>query len=48
MNTVLQKVLPALEQDVLDGAMITVEDQRIRRRRLPLSKLEIGRAFIFL
>jgi len=37
VNTVLQKVLPALEQDVLDGTMVTVEDQRIRRRRLPLS-----------
>jgi len=46
--TVLQKVLPALEQDVLDGTMITVEDQRVRRRRLPLSYPEIGGAFIFL
>jgi len=45
--TVLQKVLPALEQNVLDGTMITVEDQRVRRR-LPLSYPDIGGAFIFL
>ncbi len=32
----LQKVLPDLEQDVLVGMMITVEDQRIRRRPLPV------------
>lgn len=36
VNTVLQKVLPALEQDVLAGMMIAVEDQRIRRRPLPV------------
>ena len=37
VNTVLQKVLPDLEQDVLVGMMITVEDQRIRRGTLPVS-----------
>lgn len=37
VNAVLSDVLPALEQDVRDGALITVEDQRVRRRRLPLS-----------
>ena len=36
VNAVLQKVLPDLEQDVLVGMMITVEDQRIRRRPLPV------------
>lgn len=37
VNTVLSDVLPALEGDVRDGALITVEDHRLRRRRLPLS-----------
>ena len=37
VNTVLEKVLPQLEQDVLSGMMITVEDSRIRRRSLPVS-----------
>jgi hypothetical protein len=36
VNAVLQKVLPALEQDVLEGMIITVEDQSIRRRKLPI------------
>jgi predicted nuclease of predicted toxin-antitoxin system len=36
VNTVLQKVLPDLEQDVLVGTMITVEDLRVRRRTLPV------------
>jgi hypothetical protein len=34
VNAVLQKVLPGLEQDVLAGMMVSVEDQRIRRRPL--------------
>jgi predicted nuclease of predicted toxin-antitoxin system len=37
VNAVLQKVLPEVEEDVLEGAIVTVEDQRVRRRRLPLS-----------
>ena len=37
VNEVLQKVLPALEQDVLDGAIVSVEDSRVRRRRLPIA-----------
>jgi len=37
VNDVLQKVLPALEQDVLDGAIVSVEDSRVRRRRLPIA-----------
>jgi predicted nuclease of predicted toxin-antitoxin system len=37
VNTVLAKVLPTIEQDVLLGMIITVEDNRIRRRSLPIS-----------
>ena len=37
VNHVLSKLLPSLEQDVQDGALITVEDHRVRQRRLPLS-----------
>jgi len=37
VNRVLSDVLPALEEDVHGGALITVEDHRVRRRRLPLS-----------
>jgi predicted nuclease of predicted toxin-antitoxin system len=37
VNTVLEKVLPQIEQDVLSGMIITVEDSRIRRRSLPIS-----------
>jgi predicted nuclease of predicted toxin-antitoxin system len=36
VNATLQKVLPTLEQDVLDGIIVVVEDQGIRRRRLPI------------
>lgn len=39
VNRVLADILPALEQDVQNGALITVEDHRIRRRRLPLASL---------
>lgn len=38
VNKVLMDVLSGLEQDVLDGALITVEDHRVRCRRLPLSE----------
>jgi predicted nuclease of predicted toxin-antitoxin system len=37
VNAVLQKVLPDLEQDALTGMIITVENDRIRRRSLPIS-----------
>jgi predicted nuclease of predicted toxin-antitoxin system len=37
VNTVLEKVLRQIEQDVLLGMIITVEDGRIRRRSLPIS-----------
>lgn len=39
VNHVLSDVLPALEQDVRGGALITVEDHRVRRRGLPLPSL---------
>lgn len=37
VNAVLTEVLPELEQDVTVGALVTVEDHRVRRRHLPLS-----------
>ena len=37
VNQVLSNVLPALEEDVSHGALITVEDHQVRRRKLPLS-----------
>ncbi|MEX0806439.1 MAG: DUF5615 family PIN-like protein [Candidatus Binatia bacterium] len=37
VNTVLQNVLPTLEADVLLGMIVTIEDNRIRRRSLPIS-----------
>ena len=37
VNTVLQQTLPVLEQDLLQGALVTIEDSRIRLRRLPLT-----------
>jgi predicted nuclease of predicted toxin-antitoxin system len=37
VNAILQKVLPEIEQDVLAGAIVSVEDQRIRRRPLPVN-----------
>jgi len=37
VNALLLKILPTLEQDVLDGMIITIEDSRVRRRPLPIS-----------
>jgi len=37
VNAVLLKILPTLEQDVLDGMIVTIEDSRVRRRTLPIS-----------
>jgi len=37
VNGILSDVLPALEEDVKNGALVTIEDHRVRRRRLPLS-----------
>ena len=36
VNTILERVLPLVEQDVAAGAIVTVEDSRIRTRRLPI------------
>ena len=37
VNSVLQRILPILESDLEQGSIVTVEDQRIRVRRLPLN-----------
>jgi predicted nuclease of predicted toxin-antitoxin system len=37
VNTVLHRTLPVLEQDLLQGALVTIEDSRVRLRRLPLT-----------
>jgi len=36
VNAVLERVLAGLEEDVRVGSAITIEDARIRRRRLPI------------
>lgn len=36
VNAVLQEVLPAVEKEVLEGAIVTVQDGRVRVRRLPV------------
>lgn len=36
VNSVLQRMLPILESDLEQGSIVTIEDQRIRLRRLPL------------
>ncbi|HEY6288308.1 MAG TPA: DUF5615 family PIN-like protein [Nitrospiraceae bacterium] len=37
VNTVLQRTLPVLEHDLQQGALVTIEDSRVRLRRLPLA-----------
>ena len=37
VNSVLERALPGLEADVIAGAIISVRDERIRRRRLPVT-----------
>jgi predicted nuclease of predicted toxin-antitoxin system len=37
VNTVLAKVLPEVEEQLLAGAIVTVEDQRVRVRQLPVT-----------
>jgi predicted nuclease of predicted toxin-antitoxin system len=37
VNRVVADALPALEQAVVEGAIVTVEDRRARRRRLPIA-----------
>jgi predicted nuclease of predicted toxin-antitoxin system len=36
VNTVLQEVLPGLEKVLVEGAIVTVQDGRVRFRRLPV------------
>ena len=36
VNAILERVLPRVERDVAAGAIVTVEDSRIRTRRLPI------------
>lgn len=36
VNAVLQRTLPVLESELEQGAIVTIEDQRTRLRRLPL------------
>ena len=36
VNSILEKVLPELESDVRSGSIVTVENERLRRRRLPI------------
>ena len=37
VNALLEKALPAVAQDVENGCLITIEDQGIRSRSLPLA-----------
>ena len=37
VNHILETVLPALEEPILAGAIVTVEDDRVRIRELPVS-----------
>ena len=37
VNTILQRTLPVLEHDLQQGALVTIEDSRVRLRRLPLA-----------
>lgn len=37
VNAMLERTLPLVELDVATGALVTVEDTRIRTRRLPVS-----------
>ena len=37
VNAILERVLPTVEDDVIAGAIVTVEDTRVRTRRLPVS-----------
>jgi hypothetical protein len=36
VNAILERVLPLVERDVAAGAIVPVEDSRIRTRRLPI------------
>jgi predicted nuclease of predicted toxin-antitoxin system len=36
VNATLDRVLPTIDADVAAGALVTIEDTRVRSRRLPL------------
>lgn len=36
VNSVLERVLPMVESDLASGAIVTIEDDRIRKRSLPV------------
>ena len=36
VNGILKRILPGIEEDLLSGTIVTVQDHRIRRRKLPL------------
>jgi predicted nuclease of predicted toxin-antitoxin system len=36
VNSMLEDVLPGVERDLDDGAIVTVQEGRVRRRRLPV------------
>ena len=36
VNRILERVLPNIETDLASGAIVTVEDRRVRVRRLPV------------
>lgn len=38
VNALLERILPTLEDDLLRGMIVSVEDERIRRRPLPISE----------
>ena len=38
VNTILQKVLTDVEDHLVRGAIVTIEDQRVRVRQLPLTE----------
>ena len=37
VNAALQEVFPGVEKDLLDGAIVTVQDGRVRVRKLPVA-----------
>jgi len=36
VDGILERVLPSIEPDAMAGAIVTVEDTRVRVRRLPV------------
>lgn len=37
VNDVLERALPMIETDLAAGALVTVEEQQVRVRRLPIA-----------